>query len=375
MKLSKIAIGSTVCAVLFGCSSPATESEALSVTQQAANVCNETVPTNRAVDGIPAYAQCTTTTGAIYSNNGVDTDVTSGGTGWVRTQTSGGYQCTELAHRYLYFHWNVTWLPTGNAGTWCDTAPPATSGVVQTTTPVHGDLIVFAPGSCGADATTGHVALVDVVVSATTVTIVEENSAGRRNSAVSCAKCFLHVTANTGAGGASSVGGASSTGGSLAAMGGLASIGGSRATGGVGGLVGFGGALGTGGAQRPGTGGQANTGGANATGGAAVVVNTFDSTGGTSSATSTVDSEPSVGGTSATGTTAPLLGASTNEAPDGNCSCGVPGHAPSAPVAIGLGLMGTLGLCWRRRSREAQRSRLKPELPRHYCQQGHPVGE
>jgi len=234
MKLSKIAIGSTVCAVLFGCSSPATESEALSVTQQAANVCNETVPTNRAVDGIPAYAQCTTTTGAIYSNNGVDTDVTSGGTGWVRTQTSGGYQCTELAHRYLYFHWNVTWLPTGNAGTWCDTAPPATSGVVQTTTPVHGDLIVFAPGSCGADATTGHVALVDVVVSATTVTIVEENSAGRRNSAVSCAKCFLHVTANTGAGGASSVGGASSTGGSLAAMGGLASIGGSRATGGVG---------------------------------------------------------------------------------------------------------------------------------------------
>jgi hypothetical protein len=65
----------------------------------------------------------------------------------VRTQGSGGYQCTELAHRYLYFRWNVTSVPNGNAGVWCDGTLP--SGLVKATTPVHGDLIVLAPGSCG----------------------------------------------------------------------------------------------------------------------------------------------------------------------------------------------------------------------------------
>jgi hypothetical protein len=33
------------------------------------------------------------------------------GSDWVRTQSSGGYQCIELAHRYLYFKWNVKWIP------------------------------------------------------------------------------------------------------------------------------------------------------------------------------------------------------------------------------------------------------------------------
>jgi surface antigen len=164
---------------------------------QAANVCSETVPTNRAVDGVPAYSQCTaTTSSAIYSNNGVDTSTTSGGTGWVRTQMSGGYQCTELAHRYLYFKWNVQSVPNGNAGTWCDGSIPA--GLVKSTTPVHGDLIVFAPGSCGADATTGHVAVVDSVNSNATVTFVEQNNASRRSCAISTAACFLHATSNVG---------------------------------------------------------------------------------------------------------------------------------------------------------------------------------
>src|ERR1035438_2188947 len=71
---------------------------------RADNVCGETVPANRFIDGFPAYAQCTaSTSSAIYSDNGIDTSTTSGGTGWVRTQSSDGYQCTELAHRYLYF--------------------------------------------------------------------------------------------------------------------------------------------------------------------------------------------------------------------------------------------------------------------------------
>ncbi|MBN2191539.1 MAG: CHAP domain-containing protein [Polyangiaceae bacterium] len=87
--------------------------------------------------------------------------MTSLGDDWVRTQWSGGYQCTELAHRYLYFRWGIEWLPRGNAGTWCDEVPDAESGVEQTFAPVHGDVIVFPPGQCGADGYYGHVALVD----------------------------------------------------------------------------------------------------------------------------------------------------------------------------------------------------------------------
>jgi len=192
----------------------------------ALSVCDEVVPANRFVDGIPGYAQCPGfENAAIYSNNGVDTSTTSLGADWVRTQGSGGYQCTELAHRYLHFRWNVTsWLPRGNAGVWCDTQPTAASGVIQTTVPVHGDLIVFAPGVCGSDATTGHVALVDIVDAAKSqVTIVEENRAGRRSTAQSCATCYLHVIANdgvsTGGAGASGAAGASGRGGASGAAG------------------------------------------------------------------------------------------------------------------------------------------------------------
>ena len=70
-------------------------------------------------------------------------------------------------------------------------------GLVKTSAPVHGDIIVFAPGSCGASLATGHVAVIDVVDGAT-VTIVEQNNAGRRKCQASCAKYFLHVESNTG---------------------------------------------------------------------------------------------------------------------------------------------------------------------------------
>jgi surface antigen len=163
----------------------------------AANICNETVPSNRIIDGIPAYQQCTDSSNtAIYSNNGVDTAGSSGGSDWVRTQGNGGYQCTELAHRYLYFKWGVRSVPNGNAGVWCDGTIP--SGLEKKATPVHGDVIVFAPGSCGADQTTGHVAVVDVVNANETVTFVEQNRAGRRSCATNTAACFLHAIANTG---------------------------------------------------------------------------------------------------------------------------------------------------------------------------------
>ncbi len=169
-----------------------------SLPSAAADVCGEVIPADRFVDRIPAYAQCdATTNSAIYSNNGIDTSTVNGGAGWVRTQGSGGYQCTEFAHRYLHFRWNVTSVPNGNAGLWCSGAVPM--GLVKSTTPVHGDLIVFAPGSCGADATTGHVAIVDIVNADASVTAVSQNGARRGKSKFTCAACFLHVIANNGA--------------------------------------------------------------------------------------------------------------------------------------------------------------------------------
>jgi surface antigen len=301
----------------------------------AANICDETVPSNRFIDGFPAYSQCTaSSSSSIYSNNGVDTATASGGTGWVRTQGSGGYQCTEWAHRYLYFKWNVQSVPNGNAGTWCDGTIP--TGLVKTTTPVHGDLIVFAPGSCGADATTGHVAVIDVVNTNATVTFVEQNSAGRRSCANSTAACFLHATANDG----TSVDGgtndsaapdtgpaitndansrndtptdnrradATSTGG-VAGSGGVTGAGGAGGAGGAlatGGQVGSGGAAGSGGV--PGSGGQVGTGGATTT-----AVASVGGSGGTTPTT-----VPSAGGSG--GTTSSSSGGPAASSSNG-CSC------------------------------------------------------
>jgi surface antigen len=220
------------------------------------NVCNETVPANRFIDGFPAYSQCTASTNsAIWSDNGINTSTSSTGAGWVRTQWSGGYQCTEYAGRYLYFKWNIQYQG-GSAKDWCDGALPST--LTKTMTPSHGDVIVFAPGSCGADLTYGHVAVVDTVDTArSTVTFVEQNGASRRSCATSTASCFLHAVANTGtvasggAGGSTGAAGAGGRAGSAAGTGGFANTGASagkggstqpRATsGGMGGYVGVGG--------------------------------------------------------------------------------------------------------------------------------------
>jgi MYXO-CTERM domain-containing protein len=199
----------------LGCGSTA-DVELVDESVQALNTCEETVPQDRSVDDIPAYAQCETTMdGPIWSNNGIDTSTTSLGPDWVRTQHSGGYQCTELASRYMHFRWNIDYQH-GNAGSWCEGQLPPT--LVKATTPVHGDLIVFAPGSCGASTTTGHIAVIDTVDSAAAkVTFVEQNRAGRRSANQSCAACFLHAVANdgssAGAGGAPGASGAPSAGG------------------------------------------------------------------------------------------------------------------------------------------------------------------
>lgn len=288
----------------------------------ALSVCDEVVPANRFVDGIPAYAQCAGFENAsIYSNNGVDTSATSLGADWIRTQGSGGYQCTELAHRYLHFRWNVTsWLPRGNAGTWCDTQPTAASGVVQTTVPVHGDLIVFAPGTCGADAVTGHVAVVDVVDDARAqVTVVEENRAGRRNAAQSCAACYLHVVANDGSSGAAGAGGATGTGGTT----------------GAGGLAGSGGPTGSGGA----TGSAAAGGGTAGAGGGAAVAGRMGSTGGSGGAGG---SGPDAGSTAtggAAGDRGGTPGATPGEATGG---CSVSGAGARTPTGGGLAVVAAM---------------------------------
>ena len=193
--------------LLAGCAGHAGTSEDVGRVSEALDICSETVPANRNVDGIPAYAQCTAAeNSAIYSDNGVNTSTSSMGNGWVRTQYNSGYQCTEFAYRYLHFRWSISWEPNGNAGTWCDSTPPSSSGVVQTSTPVHGDLIVFPPGTCGSDPTAGHVAVVDTVSGTTSVSAVEQNSASRSTYKQSCAKCFLHVVTNSGSDAASPTG-------------------------------------------------------------------------------------------------------------------------------------------------------------------------
>jgi hypothetical protein len=250
-----------VAALLPACGDPS-GGEKLDEVLLALDVCGEAVPANRAVDGIPAYAQCdATTNSSIWSNNGVDTSTTSLGPDWVQTQRSGGYQCTELTYRYMRFRWNVSYR-SGNAEEWCDGDLPA--NLVKSTTPVHGDLIVFAGGVCGAAESTGHIAVIDTVDNArATVTIVEENRAGRRSTQQSCATCFLHATANDG-----SIGGAAGTGG-MTGMGGTAPMAGSSGV--AGSASGDGG---SGGSPQPPSGGTSGasagtsgTGGSFATGG------------------------------------------------------------------------------------------------------------
>ena len=317
----------------------------------AANICNETVASNRTVDGIPAYAQCTASnSSAIYSNNGIDTATASGGTGWVRTQGSGGYQCTELAHRYLYFVWNVQSVPNGNAGVWCDGTIP--NGLVKTTTPVHGDLIVFAPGSCGADTTTGHVAVVDVVNTNSTVTFVEQNSPGRRSCAISTAACFLHATANGGTtiDGGTPDGATPDTGPvtiddanrrpDLAADARRADALGAGGVAGSGGANGTGGQVGTGGALA--SGGQVGTGGATASGGAAGAGGVAASGGRSGSGGATTTAVASTGGSGgAAGTTS-----GPSDSASSGCSCHLAdrraageGWAALVAMAFALGTM------------------------------------
>ena len=336
----------------------------------AADICGETVPANRIIDGIPAYSQCTaSTSSAVYSDNGINTSTTSGGTGWVRTQYSGGYQCTELAHRYLYFKWNVQSVPNGNAGTWCDGTPP--NGLAKVTTPVHGDLLVLAPGSCGADATTGHVALVDTVAAdSLSVMAVQQNSAGRSKYNMTCATCFLHAAANDGTaldGGAPDVGSVSDVAGNVDASkrdtagtrdGNLPGTGGTIATGGAAGPSGAGGATSTGGATgSSGTSGATGAGGMVASGGSSGTAGASGS-GGTAGTGGALAAGGATGAGGAMATGGATSTAATNAS--NGCSCHLgEGHASQDRIsefAVAL-LLGMLTLVRRLRRSPGGRGR------------------
>jgi hypothetical protein len=293
----------TISILVAGCSGGRADDDSdVGQVAQAVSVCNENVPADRFIDGFPAYAQCPGfENSAIYSNNGIDTATSAQSSDWVRTQFNGGYQCTELAKRYWVFKWNVTWEPRGNAGFWCDETPPASSGVIQTQTPVHGDIMVLPPGSCGAGADTGHVAVVDTFDAASSrVTVVQQNRASRGQYNLSCGKCFLHVVKNgggpPGSGGASGSGGATGSGGMPTGSGGVPTgSGGSLASGGVstasGGVPAAGGGPGASGGV-PASGGFPTGGVPAATGGLPVATGGLMGTGGVP-ATGGVYGEPS----------------------------------------------------------------------------------
>jgi len=380
-------LGLLLAAGSSGCSAPATpgEGEEVSFVEQAVNACNETIPANRSVDGLPAYAQCSgVSSGNIWSNNGIDTATTSGGSDWIQTQRGGGYQCTEWAYRYMRFRWNVSYR-SGDAKEWCAGNLP--SNLVKSTVPVHGDLIVFDGGVCGSDATTGHIAVIDVVnASAQTVTIVEENQAGRRNAKQSCALCFLHAVANDGT--AAGAGGGSGSG-----SGGTASAGSGNGNGGTsnGGMSNGSGGFtsGASGGRSSGRGGAANGGGGGAGGAAggasSVAKGGSAATGGTTTAANGGNVSASAGSSSAHGGAAAQGGSgatvrggetSTSAGAEGNpvrpgaveasCSCAVPGATSGRGASSGAAstaLLMSLGMVWRRRRRMQARASSKGGAP------------
>jgi surface antigen len=103
------------------------------------------------------------------------------------------YQCVELAQRYFGTLYGTTPIWYGNAIDLCHTYP---SGVVKTSSPIAGDLVVFNTG------TWGHVAVITSVTSST-VNVIEQNSSpsGKNSySRGSNVACYLHASKNSGGG-------------------------------------------------------------------------------------------------------------------------------------------------------------------------------
>jgi surface antigen len=100
------------------------------------------------------------------------------------------YQCVELAQRYFGTLYGTAPVWYGNAIDLCNTYP---SGVVKTSSPVSGDLVVFNSG------TYGHVAVITSVTSSS-VNVIEQNSSPNgvnTYSRGSNVACYLHATKNS----------------------------------------------------------------------------------------------------------------------------------------------------------------------------------
>jgi hypothetical protein len=189
-----ISISAVALVTVVGCSSSpddgdvAWSSEALTMP---ASLCGKAAIAT--IDDIPAYPNdCGNVN--VWSNDGRTTKTAPGtGTGWVQTEGGYGYQCTELASRYMHFrfgtatHWGIA-----EAKDMCATHP---TDVSKTSSPVEGDLMVFAPGVCVGAA--GHVAVVSSVTS-TTASVVQQNETanGVGTYKRTCASCFLHAARN-----------------------------------------------------------------------------------------------------------------------------------------------------------------------------------
>lgn len=175
-----------------GCSSAVPPEQVGQSSSAIDTICGEAP--SATLDGFPAYAFCGNFD--VYSDNGIDTQSTSGA-GWVETQELYGYQCTEFALRYFRFKWSVD--PAGFVGDAKDYCSAHPTGVTETSSPIHGDLAVFTPGCGGADPTTGHVAVIDTLAPST-ILVVQQNSAGSFTWPRSCVACYLHATTNSGTG-------------------------------------------------------------------------------------------------------------------------------------------------------------------------------
>ncbi len=182
---------------VVGCSSSPDESVA-AVSEPLttpASLCGKAALTT--IDDIPAYPNdCGNVN--VWSNDGRLTQKVAGtGAGWVQTEGGYGYQCTELAVRYTHFlfgtspHWGIA-----EAKDMCGTHP---TDLTKTSSPVHGDLMVFTANDCVGAA--GHVAVVSSV-SGKTVSVVQQNegSTGKGTYNESCAACFLHAARNNACG-------------------------------------------------------------------------------------------------------------------------------------------------------------------------------
>jgi hypothetical protein len=188
-----LSISAVALVMVAGCSSNPADEDVASTSEALtpASLCGKAAIAT--IDDIPAYPNdCGNVN--VWSNDGRTTQTVPGaGTGWVQTEGGYGYQCTELASRYMHFrfgtttHWGIA-----EAKDMCATHP---ADVSKTSSPVEGDLMVFEPGVCVGAA--GHVAVVSRVTS-TTASVVQQNetASGKGTYSRNCASCFLHAARN-----------------------------------------------------------------------------------------------------------------------------------------------------------------------------------